>query len=124
MTKKTTLQVAGQDIEVRIVPDLEEYGHYDHDKRIICLAERLLDDDREFFLTLRHELIHASLSISGVAFGLTESTEEQVVRCLDGVFFPAYDNMIEQGIKWGRNEARSRSRSKADRPQPKRGRKA
>lgn len=42
--------------------------------------------------TLRHELMEASLCISGVGFCETFE-QEAVVRCMDEVFFPAWDRL-------------------------------
>ena len=124
MDNKALLQVGGQKVELRIVEGMQELGTYDHDSKIICINESLRDDDKEFFSTVRHELMHASLAISGVSFGMSEQVEEQVVRCFDGVFFPAYEAMINDALKWATKQPRKRSKAKADKPQRKRGKKA
>lgn len=41
-------------------------------------------------VTLRHELMHAALSISGIAY-IDRLPEEAIVRCFDNLFFPAYE---------------------------------
>jgi hypothetical protein len=51
---------------------------------------------KAFYLsTLRHEMVHAALAIGGVAF--SESMEEEaIVRCMDELFFPAWDRVAKR----------------------------
>lgn len=124
MDNKAILMVAGQPVELRIVEGMEDFGLYEHDKATIHINADLVGNDKEFFTTVRHELLHAALSISGVSFALSSGTEEQIVRCIDQIFFPAYERMIEDALKWAVKQPRKRSKPKADKPQRKKGRKA
>ena len=51
--------------------------------------------DEVLLNTLRHELMEASLCISGVGFCETFE-QEAVVRCMDEVFFPAYERLLKR----------------------------
>ena len=87
----STVKIAGRVIQVIVEDHLEDWGHYDHDDGIIKLSRRAADGP-EALPTLRHEMVHAALHIGGVAY--SESMEEEaVIRCLDGVFWPAWDNV-------------------------------
>jgi len=45
--------------------------------------------------TLRHEMVHAALAVGGVSFSV-EYDEEVIVRCLDSLFFPAWDKLTKR----------------------------
>ena len=88
------LRIAGQRVRIRIadLSDDDVFGYYSHDRKIIFLSESL--EEKELLDTLRHELMEASLCISGVGF--CESFEQEaVVRCMDEVFFPAYERLLK-----------------------------
>ena len=74
-------------------PDLEEWGSYHHDLGEIWLATRALDKASTLRETLRHEIMHAALNISGVAF-MEGFQEEAVVRCFEDIFFPAWHKLL------------------------------
>jgi hypothetical protein len=71
----------------------EDYGQFHFDKREIWISESISDDLA--WETLRHEMIHAALYISGHTFA-EKYEEEPIVRSLENLFFPA----------WGKLEAR------------------
>ena len=89
-----SLRIAWQRGRIRIadLSDDDVFGYYSHDRKIIFLSESL--EEKELLDTLRHELMEASLCISGVGF--CESFEQEaVVRCMDEVFFPAYERLLK-----------------------------
>ena len=89
-----SLRIAGQRVRICIadLSDDDVFGYYSHDRKIIFLSEAL--EEKELIDTLRHELMEASLCISGVGF--CESFEQEaVVRCMDEVFFPAYEMLLK-----------------------------
>tara|TARA_R100000655_G_scaffold108745_3_gene161353 strand:+ start:441 stop:734 length:294 start_codon:yes stop_codon:yes gene_type:complete len=89
-----TIRIAGQRVRICIVDlsDEDVFGYYSHDRKIIFLSHIL--DEKDLLSTLRHELMEASLCISGVGF--CESFEQEaVVRCMDEVFFPAYERLLK-----------------------------
>ena len=87
-----TIRVAGQTVRI-LKEDLSDdglFGYYSHDRKVIILSKHL--KDQQIMQTLRHELMEASLCISGVGFCETFE-QEDVVRCMDEVFFPAWDRL-------------------------------
>lgn len=93
-----SLRVAGQTVKIvqRDLSDQDLYGYYSHDQKLITIHKDL--GDKDCLETLRHELMEASLCISGVGFCETFE-QEAVVRCMEEVFFPAYDRLIKRTIK-------------------------
>ena len=93
-----SVNVAGKKLRVKtaIGTDL---GTYSHDDAIIHLhPEQSAASARE---TLRHEMVHATIAISGVGYALPSGVEEALVRALDSIFFPAWE-AVETKLK--RNE--------------------
>jgi|TARA_R110002051_G_scaffold298927_1_gene365961 hypothetical protein len=95
MSAPKTIRVAGQTIKIVIVnlSDDNLFGYYSHDRKTIFLSETL--EKKELLNTLRHELMEASLCISGVGWCETYE-QEAVVRCMDEVFFPAYERLLKR----------------------------
>lgn len=89
------VNVGGKRIKIRVKPDLEEWGVYYHDLGEIWLAEKSIKNNLE--TTLRHEIMHAALAISGVSF-MEGFQEEAVVRCFDDIFFPAWEKILPKLI--------------------------
>jgi|TARA_R110001632_G_scaffold82052_1_gene182284 hypothetical protein len=95
MSLPKTVRVAGQVVKI-LREDLSEvglFGYYSHDRKVIILDKELKDE--VLLNTLRHELMEASLCISGVGFCETFE-QEAVVRCMDEVFFPAYERLLKR----------------------------
>lgn len=72
--------------------DEGDYGRMIFDERrivinTICIAKASLLRE-----TLRHEILHAALHVSGVSF-LERYDEEALVRAMDHIFFPAWDTV-------------------------------
>lgn len=70
--------------------DEGDYGRMIFDERrivinTICLAKASLLRE-----TLRHEILHAALHVSGISF-LERYDEEALVRAMDHIFFPAWN---------------------------------
>ena len=63
------------------------YGLYFHDKKLIQINSNLRH--KCLLETIRHEMMEASLLISGVGF-LETYEQEAVVRCMEEIFFPAW----------------------------------
>lgn len=80
---------------VRIVVeklDDESYGQCAFDGMKITLSPSTATNTRLLRDTLRHEMIHSALKISGVSFS-ERYEEEVIVRCLENIFFPAWDRI-------------------------------
>jgi|TARA_R100000482_G_C4999277_1_gene90816 hypothetical protein len=95
MTIPKTIRIAGQTIKISFsdLSDEDLYGYYSHERKIIFLSDKL--EGTNLLTTLRHELMEASLCISGVGFCETFE-QEAVVRCMDEVFFPAYERLLKR----------------------------
>jgi hypothetical protein len=48
--------------------------------------------------TLRHEMLHAALSLSGIAY-IDKLPEEAIVRAMDTIFWPSYDALTTKRKK-------------------------
>ena len=90
-----SVSVGGHKLTIKIVPDMEDWGQYEHDNGVILLSSKTTADPKLLVETLRHEMLHAALSISGVAFAKTMD-EESVVRALESIFFPAYERLLQR----------------------------
>ncbi len=78
----------------------DNFGTYYHDEKKITLDPVVRDNPQEMLETLFHEMCHASLKISGVAFGLADGQEEQIVRCLEQLLLPAWNQVQADALKW------------------------
>lgn len=87
--------IGGVRVKIRIVPNMEDWGSYDHDEKLIELSSRCLDKAQDLRSTLRHEIMHAALSIGGCSY-MTRFEEESVIRCFDELFFPCWDKLRDK----------------------------
>jgi|TARA_R110000824_G_scaffold176291_3_gene355206 Zn-dependent peptidase ImmA (M78 family) len=85
--------IAGQRIKIQTTDLDSAYGQYLHERKTIQLDTSLTD--REYVQTLRHEILHASFHISGLSF-CEGFQEEACIRCIDEVFFPAYERILKR----------------------------
>ena len=87
--------VGGKRLRVKAV-SADNLGAYLHDDATIQLhPEQSAASARE---TLRHEMVHATIAISGVGYALPNGVEEALVRALDSIFFPAWE-AVETKLK-------------------------
>ena len=86
-----SVRIAGQSIKIKKGKLEDAYGQYEHDSRVIWISNTL-KDDREILTTLRHEILEASLLISGVGW-LEKYDQEPICRCVDEVFWPAWESL-------------------------------
>lgn len=86
-----SIRIGGRQVKITIVEDLEEYGNFTEDTLTIQLKKA---DAETMRVTLRHELMHAALSISGIAY-IDRLPEEAIVRCFDNLFFPAWEKLCK-----------------------------
>jgi hypothetical protein len=87
--------IGGIPIAICIDHDMEHWGEYRSDERKIILSARTLAKASTLRETLRHEMLHAALDISGVAY-LKQFDEEVLVRCIDNIFHPAWEKTRKQ----------------------------
>ena len=96
MTIPKKISIGGIAFKVRFVKfDDDDYGKMDFDQRLILLNQAMRNNLPMTIETLRHEMIHAALAVGGVSFAV-EYDEEVIVRCLDSIFFPAWDKLIKR----------------------------
>ena len=92
-----TITIAGRRIKLVVEPfkgtDSDTFGEYFHDDKLIQINTGL--SDKVALDTLRHEMMEASLFISGLAW--TENYEQEaIVRCMEEIFFPAWDVALKR----------------------------
>ncbi len=87
-----SIQIGGHKIDVCFA-QIDNLGEYHAEHKRIKINASIATDDRAVFETLRHEMIHCAFDISGIAFCETFE-EEALVRCLDNIFFPAYEKLV------------------------------
>lgn len=91
-----TIMVAGRRVRL-IICDLDDtYGQYKHDQKTIEINRAITDSAK--ILTIRHELMEASLLLSGVGFA-DRYEQEPVVRCMEEIFFPAWEGFLKRIAK-------------------------
>ena len=91
MKLPTSVKIAGQRVKIKVGKLEEAYGQYEHETRIIWISNTL-KDERVILTTLRHEMLEASLLISGVGW-LEKYDQEAIVRCADEIFWPAWESL-------------------------------
>jgi len=87
------VMIGGQKFRI-IVGTLEngDFGRMYFDERKIVISSACLSKSSILRETLRHEVLHAALHISGVSF-LERYEEETVVRAIENIYFPAWDGI-------------------------------
>jgi hypothetical protein len=91
-----TISIAGHRVKLEVVLLSGEdppYGLYFHDKKLIQINSNVRDT--VLLNTIRHEMMEASLLLSGVGF-LETYEQEAVVRCMEEIFFPAWDHFLKK----------------------------
>ena len=73
-----------------LIAKIETWGEMHFDDREIHISEKALATQKILLDTLRHEMLHASLSVSGISWAETYD-EEPIVRAMENIFFPAFD---------------------------------
>jgi len=87
-----SVSIAGHRIPIK-VKDLEEcYGQYVPDSKVIEIDKKTLKDKKLLRETLRHEMVEATLFLSGIAYSETYD-QEPIVRALDELFWPAWERV-------------------------------
>jgi Zn-dependent peptidase ImmA (M78 family) len=87
------VMIGGQKFRI-IVGTLEngDFGRMYFDERKIVISTACLSKSSILRETLRHEVLHAALHVSGVSF-LERYEEETVVRAIENIYFPAWDGI-------------------------------
>ena len=77
-------------------PKLEMWGTWNCDDKVITLGRLSLEDPSQLIPTIRHELRHAAIDMSGVSHGMTARTQEQIVRCMENIADPALAGVVKK----------------------------
>ena len=92
-----TVSIAGRRIRLVVKPfkgvDSDNFGEYFHDEKLIQINTGL--DDEVALHTLRHEMMEASLFLSGLAWA-ERYEQEPIVRCMEEIFFPAWEAILKR----------------------------
>lgn len=75
--------------------DNGDYGRMYFDERKIVISTACLSKSSVLIDTLRHEVLHAALHISGVSF-LERYEEETLVRAIETIFFPSWNALHDK----------------------------
>ena len=95
MNLPKTIRVAGVPIKLvrEDLSDDECFGYYSHDRKAIFIDKSLLG--KKLRDTIRHEMVEAALTLSGVGF-CKRYEQEAIVRCMDDIFFPAWERFLKR----------------------------
>lgn len=96
MDLPNSIPIAGRRIKLEAVPfggDDPPYGLYFHDKKLIQVNQKI--KGKVLLETIRHEMMEASLLLSGVGW-LESYEQEAVVRCIEEIFFPAWEAFLKK----------------------------
>ena len=92
--RPTSISVAGVDFQIKY-SKISEYGLYELEDKIIRIRNSLTDE--QIFDTLMHECVHATLDMSGIAYMIDDDQkEEAIVRALENLLFPVYQQEYEK----------------------------
>ena len=90
-----SVSIAGYRIPVK-VKDLEDcYGQYVPDSKVIEIDRKTLKDKKLLRETIRHEMVEATLFLSGNAYS-DPYDQEPIVRAVDELFWPAWDRVSKR----------------------------
>jgi len=90
-----SVTIGGRVIAVRVDPELDDWGQYRADTAEIVLSTKTVAKSADLRLTLRHEMLHAALDIGGISY-MKHYDEEPIVRCIDHIFHPAWEQTRKQ----------------------------
>jgi hypothetical protein len=86
-----SINIGGLRVKITIVENLEDFGSFSLDDLTIAIRK---GNTKDMVDTLRHEMMHAAFAIGGIGHCKPfEEVEEGVVRCLDHLFFPAWQKL-------------------------------
>jgi hypothetical protein len=89
----TSVTVGGIRFQIVYQPiEDDDHGRMLFDERKILINTFCLDKASLLRETLRHEMLHAALHVSGVAF-MEYYDEEAIVRAIENIFFTSWSNL-------------------------------
>lgn len=78
-----------------LVKKMESWGEMHFDDKEIHLSRQAVAKPDILFDTLRHEMLHASLSVAGISWS-EKYDEESIIRAIENIFFPALKTIQHQ----------------------------
>lgn len=94
-----SIPIGGHPIRLVKSSALDDFGEYKHDLGQILIGKLALDGtEATLIATIRHEALDAALHIGGQAWA-EKYNQESVVRCVEGLFFPAWDAFMAKLTK-------------------------
>ena len=91
--------IGGHPVPLMLDATQSEYGVCHFDPKRITFSGACSDDPKLFWSTLRHEMQHMALMIGGPAWSMTDGENESVIRCMDELFFPAWEAVSARRTK-------------------------
>ena len=76
------------------------YGYYSDERKVIVIEKTL--SQKVAKETVRHEMLHAALALAGLDH-LERFEEEAIVKCMDCIFFPAWERFLKNTERKLRN---------------------
>jgi hypothetical protein len=86
-----SIRIGGETFQIR-VEAMDDWGQCKWDKRRITISTQALVNRATLRSTLFHEMTHAALMVSGLAWA-DKYDEEPIVRSLEHILFPAWDTL-------------------------------
>tara|TARA_R110002020_G_scaffold465216_1_gene686501 strand:+ start:1037 stop:1345 length:309 start_codon:yes stop_codon:yes gene_type:complete len=77
----------------------DDFGEIDTDKRVIYVNPLVCKTEETEWMTLKHEVAHAALYVSGIGYVLKGKDEEALVRMLEHIMMPSLEKLtlLENG---------------------------
>jgi Zn-dependent peptidase ImmA (M78 family) len=91
-----SLTVAGKKVRVIADSNIEPYALFDPETNIIRVHPSVTSDETLFFETIRHELGHAVMHITGLFALMSAEVQEAIIRSMDSFLFPVLPNASKQ----------------------------
>lgn len=88
------INIGGWDIKVVIDNDMDDYGQFQADERIIKINVIKHKSNESLFVSFYHECLHAVLFISGRHFEFEGEREEGLVRCIENILLKTMYDQI------------------------------
>jgi Zn-dependent peptidase ImmA (M78 family) len=92
--KAEYIQILGHVIEVQRIPLEDLHGFYSSEDKLIVINSNYPIESQQ--QTLFHEILHASLFISGTKFLLDNKQEEAIVRALESALYPIFLDLQQE----------------------------
>jgi predicted transcriptional regulator len=89
MTFPKSVEIGGMTFSIVVEDGIADHGQFCFDDKRITIRNA---DSKMMLETLRHEMLHAAFSVSGISFSKYYD-EEPITRCIENIYFPALDKL-------------------------------